>query len=554
MASLKWESFHKNRNCIGVELELTLVDKDLKKPVQQEFSKAMLNTLAYQKKEREEAIKKCTDQQKARCIANQIDDIESIYVRMVSDPSYCIPISFWELLKKKKNIPKFSLKYCIPDQHQYMRDSYQQYIISDNEDRGAQELILLSQEHTSPDVLKEDIKNTENFFKKRIGKEYVFTRELAQIAVLKKQETKAHLIVHVANAYANKILPHYVQLQKELPRELKPKLKYDRCDALEIITSPQPTVQDIKEDLLRTITEIRPFLNEKALYFLFAAVLPTGKPTHWPEILNKGQAQNIFGLHVHFGRIKNAIEAAVVYEAYRRTAPELLALTANSGVFNKRITKNMCERQYLYQNKIPPALPVKTHMIEKEKQELTRQIRLMFRPNTNPLSNQTDLRPLIPLLLNKKVVRYPVDNPSRATSCVWIRPELGTVEVRITDIQTNYEQPTLSGHIQQNLVVIDLIDGIGKAALHAYHQGKEQFKEKRDLERVYETAIKEGLNNFRLRKYAADLLKKTYRHLNKNTKQVLIKQITQGKSPAQIQKEIFRHGGISALAKAIIAK
>ena len=390
--------------------------------------------------------------------------------------------------------------------------------------------------------------NARNVYMDQLTEEdYIMKLIVENLAVLKTMMANIS-----AGAYAKRILPVFKRLVSGL--EVGDNIQYDRSDALEIVTSPCRELGDVRRDLMAMYDKIRPELEELGLKLFFGARLPDAKPTGWKETLGRGEPQNMLGLHVHFGRVRDEFEAAVAYDAFRCCAPVIIALTANSGIAAGENSGYMSARQALYRNMLPPRIGVKLNMSDEEKAELRQRMRGIFGENSKVEQGaQYSIESEIHRLLAQNGIGAVDDQPrdtmsSRGYSAVYLRPELGTVEVRMIDGQTDYDNGSfVDGHVEANLCAVDLVDAIGKAAVEAYRNGKTLFDNVEDLDEKFEMAIQLGLADEGLRRDASKLLSMISPYLSEKSSGVLERRIDLEKSPAALQIEVFVQGGIDAV-------
>jgi len=525
--------------------------------------------------------------------------------------------------KDAEAMMRWGIKYCIDDFQKFAEGTYNKCVKTENEDRGLETIVDLmkswnpkeiktpayepelyvekdgERKHVTGDdaksvitnLIKNDIMSVkskngeqpdnESIYDAFRGKELTIkisndnnldvdlqSKKINKISFLKEMAINKvtpwvnALVGHsIASAYANRVLPTYVDITQGLSPKEKERITYDSSDAIEMITSPCRTVDDVRTELNGFYEKIKPELEKKGLNVLFAARLPDAKPTGWKERLGRGEPQNVFGMHVHFGRVNDEFEAGTVYEAYRRVAPEIMALTANSGVSSGEIVDAVSYRQKLYRNLIPEKVDAKPNMSGKEKRQVRKQMSELFGENSEfEQSSQHSLEGAIQDMLiekglmKKKNEKTDLVKGARAYSCVYMRPELGTIEVRMVDVQSDYDNNTLGKHIDANLYAVELIDAVGKATVEAYREGKELFSDRADLKDRYEIAIQVGLGNSTLQKDASNLLTMVEPYLSKETSQVLRQRVDEGASPAITQKKLFKKAGREGLYKQITTR
>jgi len=623
----RYGNFHRNDDRIGVELETTLVDEGFRKPVEEDFEKAILATLHYENErmQRGVAALKGRDRRKRRMCQKQLE-VNNLYERLLTDPDAEIPVSVWDfprvfLFKDAEALFRMSIKYCIGDFREFAQKKYGEYVQSGKEDRGLEEILDTiesangkkpsssfseprfyvemdgerkeigserAKEILSPiieegafsinlsDGPKTD--SPDEFFKVLEGCDFTFelSSEGGIRCNLERRKPKSFraifsefknemirmfkpwavsLVGHsIASAYANKALPTYTDIAQGLSSEERKVITYDSSDAIEIITTPCRTLEDVKSEFMRAYERIRPELDDRGLKLLFAARLPDAVPTGWKERLGRGEPQNVFGMHVHFGRVNDEFEAAAVYEAYRRVSPEIMALTANSGVSSNEEQDVVSERQVLYRNLIPEGLDVSPAMSWSERRKLRMQMKDVFGTNSEyEQSSQHSLEGAIEDAMREsgmvkgKKKKADIVKGSRGYSCVYMRPELGTIEVRMVDVQSDYDDNTLEGQVDANLVAVELIDAIGRAAVDAYRNGEMIFADREDLNERYERAIQLGLSDSELQTDSDKLLSRISLYLSEQALEILQGRVSEGVSPATRQKEIFRESGREGL-------
>ena len=134
---------------------------------------------------------------------------------------------------------------------------------------------------------------------------------------------------------------------------------------------------------------------------------------------------------------------------------------------------------------------------------------------------------------------------------VFLRPELGTVEVRMIDMQSDYENSTLEAQVEANMHAVELVDAIGKASVEAYREGEVLISRRDNLERDYEVAIREGLGNEETRGRSLELLTTIAPYLSREAMIVFNDRVGSGRSPAVEQKELYEMSGRDALYEAV---
>jgi len=140
------------------------------------------------------------------------------------------------------------------------------------------------------------------------------------------------------------------------------------------------------------------------------------------------------------------------------------------------------------------------------------------------------------------------ENLPRTLSTVFIRPEYGTVEVRIIDTQNSYTENSLENHIKANLVAIDFADAIGKLALEERHNNIRKYQmPSSEINERMTIAYTLGLSDNTLYDSTAALYDSIRRFLSQDTRVDIEKRLSARTNPSQLQMILLNTEGLHRL-------
>ncbi|MDD5162650.1 MAG: hypothetical protein PHD95_00395 [Candidatus ainarchaeum sp.] len=225
-----------------------------------------------------------------------------------------------------------------------------------------------------------------------------------------------------------RLLPFCYSLIEELPESKKQFVKYNESDAIEFVSKPGQSLNKIEKELLRNILLAEKILAKKGLKLFFGSVYPKTKRMGLLKKIGIGEDQNFLELHLHMGNFDSAAEMAELYNKI-------------IGFFEANPLLIEEERRLFYGLKNPRRLSLKG---------IEEQIRARFGKNSRlEKPGRPDIDAIISALNNRKQKFL-----ARDYATVFIRPELGTIEIRAFGTKGNGTK-SIRKNLHENIVFFE---------------------------------------------------------------------------------------------------